>query len=120
MIAGTLPNKSNSRTVAQVGPKDARRMLFIKSDEARKYEKAFEQAIQSSPLFTPLPEKAKLYFKVTVYQENLRRDLDCELLPDLLQKFGAIKNDRLIYRKEYERQIDKENPRVEFEIGVMR
>ena len=116
VIHGPLPNKSNAKRIGRVRG----RLMMFQDREVTDYKDQFETAVwQSLNSIEPLPEKAKLYFKAVVFQENMRRDLDCELLPDLLQKFNVIKNDRAIWRKEYERQIDKENPRVEFEIGVM-
>lgn len=115
IIHGPLSNKSNSRQLVYFGGQ----ARLIKSPDARKYEKVFEAAVwRSSGRVSPLPPDTKLYLYATVYQENLRRDLDCELLPDLLQKSGIIRNDRNVWRKQYERKLDKLNPRVEFEIGV--
>jgi hypothetical protein len=96
-----------------------KRPLVIKSPEARKYEQQFQDTCEAcASELGRLPDGAKFYFRAVVFQQNLVRDLDCELLPDLLQKNNLIGNDRAIWRKEYERKIDKENPRVEFEIGV--
>lgn len=114
-IPGGLPNKSNSRKLVMFG----KRPGLIKSEEAREYEAKFEDVVwRSLKGLAQLPPDAKLYFHATVWQQDLRRDLDCELLPDLLQKFNVIKNDRQIWRKEYTRKIDRDNPRVEFQIGV--
>jgi len=119
IMHGPLPNKSNSKKIVMVGKPGQKRPLIIKSDEARKYEVQFETACWSCLReLGRLPDGAKLYFRAVVFQQNLLRDLDCELLPDLLQKNNIIANDRAIWRKDYERRIDKENPRVEFEIGV--
>lgn len=115
IIHGPLSNKSNSRQLVNFGG----RPMLIKSKDAREYESQFEAAVwRSTGNVSPLPPDTKLYLRATVYQENMRRDLDCELLPDLLQKFNIIKNDRQVWRKEYERRLDKLNPRVEFEVGV--
>ncbi len=98
----------------------AKRPLVIKSKEARSYEGQFEEAcLANAATLGRLPDGAKLYFRAVVFQKNLLRDLDCELLPDLLQKNNLIGNDRAIWRKEYTRELDKQNPRVEFEIGVL-
>ena len=115
VIHGPLPNKSNAKRIGRVRG----RLMMFQDRDVTDYKEKFETAVwQSLNSIEPLPEKVKLYFKVVVYQENLRRDLDCELLPDLLQKFNIIKNDRQIYLKHYVRRIDKTNPRAEFEIGV--
>jgi Holliday junction resolvase RusA-like endonuclease len=115
VVHGALPSKANSRKVATVGPKHARRTLFIKSQEARDYDDQFRVAVQSSNLGNALPfDAAALEIDVTVYQDSLRRDLDIELLCDCLQRSGVITNDRKFWRKVSERKIDKQNPRVEF------
>lgn len=78
------------------------------------------QRIGIAPL-DPTSGKAaeQLYIYCRVYQDSMRRDLDCELLPDALQKAGVIVQDRHIWEKSYLRAgIDPDNPRVEFEIGV--
>lgn len=94
--------------------------MVIKSTEARKYEQQFACAATYSILNgLPVPWE-KMAITAVVYQENLRRDLDCELLPDLLQKVGVIQNDRAFWYKNYIRAIDKRNPRVEFRIAKWR
>lgn len=116
VIHGALPNKSNAK---RIGMMKGRPILF-QDKTVTDYKARFEDAVwKSLRHLTPLPEDARLYFKAVVYQQNLLRDLDCELLPDLLQKFNVIKNDRAIWKKDYERRIDKENPRAEFEIGIL-
>jgi hypothetical protein len=116
VIHGALENKSNAKKVAFVRG----RMMVYQDKSVKQYIQRFEGAVcQSLGDLDPLPEDAKLYFNATVYQENMRRDLDCELLPDLLQSAWLINNDRFIWVKHYERRIDRENPRVEFEIGVL-
>jgi hypothetical protein len=117
LIHGPLPNKSNAKRIGKIR---GRWMLF-QDETVRDYIEQFETAVWSSlGKIEPLPPDAKLYFKATVHQQNMLRDLDCELLPDLLQRFNLIANDRAIWRKEYERRLDKENPRVEFELGPWR
>lgn len=117
IVYGVLGNKSNSRRLVMIRG----RMVPIKEKAAIEYEAKFEEAVWRGlgKLAEPLDEDAKLYFKATVYYPDMRRDLDAELLPDLLQKFNLIKNDRAIWRKEYQRELDKDRPRVEFEIGVI-
>lgn len=116
IIHGPLVNKSNAKKIGKIRG----RWMIFQGQEVKDYIAKFEDAMwRSTGKISALPEEARLYFKATVYQENLRRDLDCELLPDLLQKFEVIKNDRAIWRKEYQRELDRDNPRVEFEIGVI-
>ena len=115
VIHGVLGNKSNSKRLVIIKG----RLVPIKEKAALAYEEKFEDAVFASlGNLSPL-EGERFYLKAKIYYENMRRDLDGELLPDLLQKAGILKNDRLLWRKEYERGIDKNNPRVEFEIGVI-
>lgn len=59
-------------------------------------------------------------FKLTidVYFSSDRPDLDnsCKVVLDMLQSCKAIKNDRLCSEIHARKLIDKENPRIEFEI----
>ncbi len=111
-VLGSLPNKSNSRQI--VMPRGSTRPLVIKSPEARAWEKRFNALALGSRPKTPLAGPFKLL--AVVYYPDRRRDLDCELLCDALQRSGLIENDRAIERKEYERRIDHDFPRVEFEV----
>ena len=116
VMHGPLENKSNSKVIVRIRG----RWTMVQGPEVVKYSERFEFAVWGSLRnIHPLPDDAKLYFKATVYQENMLRDLDAELLPDLLQRNKIIKNDRAIWKKDYERKIDRENPRVEFEVGVI-
>ena len=61
------------------------------------------------------PLDGKLRLTVRVTPENMRRDLDIELLCDALQTAGLIVNDRLIWEKHVYRETpDKLNPHVWF------
>jgi len=115
IIHGVLGNKSNSRRLVLIKG----RIVPIKEKAAIQYEDRFEETVWKclGKLFQL--EGEKFYLRAKVYYPNMLRDLDVELLPDLIQKAGIIRNDRAIWRKEYERGLDKENPRVEFEIGVI-
>ncbi len=59
-------------------------------------------------------------FKLTidVYFSSDRPDLDnsCKVVLDCLQAIKVIKNDRLCAEIHARKLIDKENPRIEFEI----
>jgi hypothetical protein len=115
IVHGALPNKSNSKKLVPIRG----RMRIIQGDDVREYTARFEDACwRSCKAVEPLPEGAKLYLKAVVWQQNLQRDLDCELLPDLLQRFNLITNDRAFWKKDYLRRLDRENPRTEFELGI--
>jgi len=115
IIHGPLPNKLNSRKLVRVHG----RMLFIKEQAAIDWLEAFnvaasafiDIAYEDGIDITP---EMRLSLTATVYQKDMRRDLDIELLCDALQKSGVIQNDRAIWEKHAIRKIDKENPRVEF------
>lgn len=113
VIHGPLPNKSNSRKIVRVRG----RMLVIKDPAAIEWQKAFDVAYQAVCLNRPVwVHDCETRFKLhaAVYQQDLRRDLDIELIPDALQKSGMILNDRAIWEKHAIRKIDRDNPRVEF------
>lgn len=119
IIHGQLPNKSNSKQIVMVGPRGNKRAMVIKSPEARAYGDQFEEACwRSARYLSPIDPESQLYFKALVYVDNMRRDLDVELLPDLIQKSGIIKNDKAMWDKHYRRAIDNLNPRVEFLVAV--
>jgi Holliday junction resolvase RusA-like endonuclease len=120
VVHGALPSKANSRKLVTVGAPGNRRPLFIKSADAREYEEQFRLAVLSSNLGNTIPlGHEKLELHVVVFQESLRRDLDIELLCDVLQKSGVIVNDRRFWRKVMERRIDKANARVEFTVRAL-
>lgn len=128
VIYGDMPNKSNSRQIVHVKG----RPLVIKSGKARKLSQRFMDIVawsQLPPGSIPLKgaTNAKdlkdgvptLYLHAHVYGD-FRRDLDVELLPDLLQKSNVIMNDRAVRFKKYAWTYEPETPRVEFEVGVER
>jgi Holliday junction resolvase RusA-like endonuclease len=117
LIHGPLPTKSNSRRLVRRGG----RIVSIKSQEALDWTERFTAAaseIRSTEGFRPL--HGKLYLTVDVYPDSMRRDLDVELLCDALQRAGLIRNDRDLWDKHAVRKpVDKANPRVWFEVGVI-
>jgi len=86
--------------------------MVIKSQEALDWFRRLNGISVGSKPATPLD--GAFVLTAVVYQENLRRDLDIELLADGLQRVGILKNDRAIWSKLATRRIDRENPRVEF------
>jgi Holliday junction resolvase RusA-like endonuclease len=124
LIHGPLPGKSNQRRIIRGkarGIKRYRPMISIKSQDALDWTERFTATawdLRAKRGFEPLA--GRLYLTVEVYPENMRRDLDIELLCDALQRSGIIKNDRDIWQKSASRKdVDKVNPRVWFELGVM-
>lgn len=110
-ILGELGNKSNNRRAIRMG----KRIAFIKEPKALMLEKVF----MARALMTKRPFilTGKLRLNVFVTPKNMRRDLDCELLPDLLQKAGLIRNDRDIWEKHYQRrEPSKDKPLIQWSV----
>jgi len=112
-IHGVLASKSNNRKVIQRRGKP----LIIQETSAYLFSDCVAAAANAYRDELTPPLQGKLWISATVWQKDLRRDLDIELLCDALQKAGVIKNDRAFFRKESTRQIDRLNPRVEFVVG---
>jgi Holliday junction resolvase RusA-like endonuclease len=53
-----------------------------------------------------------------IYYQSRRSDLSSEMLMDLLQKVGMIKNDRQIVEQHLYGFVDSVKPRVEFSLEV--
>jgi Holliday junction resolvase RusA-like endonuclease len=116
-IHGALPGKSNSRRLVPFRG----RMRSIKAQDALDFLARFDVAASDDIrlAMSGVDPDARWSLHATVYQANLRRDLDIELLCDALQKSGVIANDRAIWEKHARREIDKARPRVEWKVRVM-
>jgi len=112
-IHGVLASKSNNRKVIQRRGKP----LIIQETSAYLFSDCVAAAANAYRDELTPPLQGKLWISATVWQKDMRRDLDIELLKDALQKSGVIDNDRSVYYQQAERRIDKENPRVEFLLG---
>jgi len=120
----------NTRRVVWVGKKgQKKRPMVIKSEEALDFEDRVRVAVLASELPScPIAGAtsmgtishgySKLCLHATVYQPDMRRDVDVELLADCLQKFGVVTNDRAFWRKTADRELDKDHPRIEFTVGI--
>lgn len=109
-IYGDIPSKSNGYKVVTLRGHGS----IAKSRTLKEYEQTFflQCALRNFNI--------DQYFKITVdcYFGSNRKDLDgCfKILLDCLQSCRAIKNDRLCTEIHARKLIDKNNPRVEFEI----
>lgn len=65
------------------------------------------------------PMSSDVALEATIYYASRRPDLDESLLMDILQKAGVYTNDRLIKEKHIFWGLDKDNPRVEFNVWVL-
>jgi hypothetical protein len=139
-ILGEPASKANSRSLAEVGPANNRRTLFIKSEKARDYEKSARLQIPAhARQMIDVPVRATM----RIYYASERPDLDESLILDVLQPVwkkvksapirirpgefrydekrvcaqkGVYVNDRLVREKHVFHYIDRANPRAEIEI----
>ncbi len=109
-IRGQVPSKSN-------GYKIGNNRLY-KSRELKEYEHYFLLAMLSYRHLFIEPIKDKFAIEIFVYFQSNRSDLDnsAKIILDCLQNCKVIENDRLCHRLTMHKFIDKENPRIEFEI----
>ena len=111
VIYGQPPSKSNCyRIITQF-----KHGSLAKTPALRKYEESF---FMQCPL-RGANIKTRFEFVVDVYYASDRPDLDnaLKVILDCLQKCGAIANDRLCAKIVARKLIDKNNPRIEFELN---
>ena len=128
-ILGKCASKANSRKVADVGPADARRRIFIKSKDALQFERdALRQIPPGARARIAVPVRVSIW----IFYESERPDLDESLVLDILQdrykgtgddrrliQSGVIRNDRLVREKHVYHGIDRANPRVEVKVELL-
>jgi Holliday junction resolvase RusA-like endonuclease len=113
-ILGQVPSKSN-------GYKIGNNRLY-KSKELKDYEHFFLiKMLEYRHLFIE-PIKDKFSIKILVYFQSNRSDLDnsAKIILDCLQNCKVIENDRLCQELHMLKFIDKDNPRIEFEIKAFK
>jgi Holliday junction resolvase RusA-like endonuclease len=110
-ILGEPASKANSRKAVFVGKGDARRMLWIKSEKARTYERDAARQIRKLPQLLTGP----LAVTMTIHYASERPDLDPSLILDAMQ--GRIyANDRQVRELHCYHAIDAANPRAEIQV----
>lgn len=104
-IFGNLQSKANGRQKTSWGG-------FRKSDKALEWldSAAWQVKPPKEPINVPIALVG------TIYYQSMRNDLDPSLLMDFLQNRGVIVNDRLFWKLDVERRIDKLRPRCEFRL----
>ena len=111
-ILGHVPSKSNGYRIAN--------NRMFKSIELKSYEASFEWQIKKH---LKENESVEVPFQIwiEVYFQSNRSDLDnsAKVILDCLQTSGVIKNDRLCQVLVMRKHIDKDNPRIEFEIKAI-
>lgn len=111
VITGQVPSKSNCYRIIKINGHGS----LAKTATLKKYEDSFY--LQCSKYRN---ENIQGFFElhIDVFNSSNRQDLDNALkeVLDCLQSCSAIKNDRNCVKIVAQKFIDKENPRIEFEI----
>jgi Holliday junction resolvase RusA-like endonuclease len=112
-ILGQVPSKSN-------GYKIGNNRLY-KSRELKEYEERFMWQNALAKYKSNETIKDKFAIEIFVYFQSNRSDLDnsAKIILDCLQYCKVIDNDRLCHRLTMHKFIDKDNPRIEFEISKL-
>jgi Holliday junction resolvase RusA-like endonuclease len=108
-ITGNVPSNSNCYRIIRLGS----RCSLAKGKDLKDYEKSFLTQYRASETL-----ECEFGINLTVYYPSRRADLDnsLKIILDCLQKAGAIKNDNKCVEIIAHRQLDKENPRIEFNL----
>ena len=112
IIHGEPASKANSRKLVTIKGRPA----FIKSEKARKYVKQFEE---QCPQMGDSMFLDDVEVEMTVFYASRRPDLDESVILDCMQGF-IYKNDRQVKRKIITWGLDKENPRAEITVRLMK
>lgn len=110
-ILGNCPSKSNCYRVITMGGHSS----LAKTKALRTYEDSFYMQCGK---YRNAEISGRFEFHVKVFYPSNRSDLDncLKVILDCLQKAKAIKNDNQCVKIVAEKFIDKERPRIEFEI----
>jgi Holliday junction resolvase RusA-like endonuclease len=110
-IKGNCPSKSNCYKVIRLGSKCS----LGKQAKLKSYENSFKLQLLD---YDYQMIEGNFSFKIKVFYDSRRPDLDnaLKVVLDCLQKGRAIKNDNKCLEIHAQKQLDKENPRVEFQI----
>lgn len=111
VVTGNVPSKSNQYKVIRLG----NRCGLGKQKQLTSYENSFK--LQMLNYEYKLIE-SEFKFVIDVYYNSRRPDLDnsFKVVLDCLQKCNLIKNDNRCLEIQARKLLDKENPRIEFEV----
>lgn len=109
-ILGEPASKANSRKMVYVRGKP----LFIKSEKALAYAKAFKQQAQAAQAANVMLD-GDVAVHMKIYYASRRPDLDESLILDLLQGV-AYENDRQVKEKHIYWGLDPKLPRTEIRV----
>jgi len=110
-IFGEPASKANSRRLVKFGGVSR----LIKSKKALSYSDMFKQQCKQLDVLL----EGDLRINITIYYASRRPDLDESLILDLLQGY-VYANDRQIKEKHIYWGLDKENPRSEITVEVIK
>lgn len=113
-IQGQPPRKSNSRRI--VTNRKTGKPMVVKSKEALAWMEAAAWQIPDEAKCNVGRPDQLLRIELFVRYKTRQPDLSTELILDMLQKAGVIKDDRYVFEKAEYKQIDKENPGVDLVI----
>jgi len=117
VIYGKVPSKSNSYKIVTLKSREGKMYSSLaKGKELKEYEKNFYLQISSE--LRGLELDGLFEFYVNIYYPSNRLDLDngMKILLDCLQATRTIKNDNKCVKIVAQKFIDKDRPRVEFEV----
>jgi hypothetical protein len=124
-ILGEPASKANSRELATIGPRDARRTILRKSDKALSYER---NALRQVPPTARQRLEGPVRVTLRIFYASERPDLDESIVLDVLQdrwkrdklsgerhliQAGVYRNDRQVRSKAVDWFLDRANPRAE-------
>jgi len=132
-ILGQPCSKANSRELATIGPKAARRTILRKSDSALNYER---DALRQIPPKARQRLEGPVCVTLRLFYASERPDLDESIVLDVLQdrwkkvgdgddakrvllQAGVYRNDRQVREKHVYHGIDRQNPRAEIVVETL-
>ncbi len=110
-VIGKLASMKNRRIPSKHNP-----YVTLPNAACRTFGKQFLEQVPQSAKKALGSLTKPLTAEITVYYPDMRSDLDCAYVYDLLQKAGVVRNDRYIRRHIEIALIDKGNPRVEIAV----
>ena len=116
-IKGTVPSKSNCYKIVTKKSKEGKPYGSLsKAANLIKYEKSF--FIQLPPALRGLLIDGYFEFYIDVFYPSQRSDLDgcLKIVLDCLQMTKTIKNENKCVKIVAQKAVDKDDPRIEFQI----
>ena len=111
VVLGEPASKANSRQLVRLNGRPA----FIKSRKARDYLGAFQLQCPKLPVLM----QGDLSVTIKIYYASRRPDLDESVILDAMQNL-IYENDRQVKEKHVYHALDKDNPRAEIKVEVLK